>query len=46
MIELDKLVDWTTSTIHYYLYHLAHESDKKDFLDKIIDYCKNEQEKL
>lgn len=45
-IDLDKLVDWTNSLIHYYLCHRAIESDKKPYLDKIIAYCKNEREKL
>lgn len=44
-IELDKLLDWTLSTIHYYLYHRANENDKVDYLNKIIAYCKAERGK-
>lgn len=45
-IPLDKLVDWTVGTIHYYLKHRANESDKLAYLDKIIDYCKKTKENV
>ena len=45
-IELSKLLEWTLSTIHYYCHHRTTESDKKPFLDKIIEYCKKERENL
>jgi len=45
-IELNKLVEWTTSTIHYYLKHRASESDKIAYLDKIIEYCENAKESV
>ena len=45
-IELNKLVEWTTSTIHYYLKHRVDLSDKIAYLDKIIEYCENAKENV
>lgn len=45
-IELDKVLEWTTSTIHYYLKHRLDLKDKIAFLDKIIEYCENAKENV
>ena len=45
-IELDKVLEWTISTIHYYLKHRLDLKDKIAYLDKIIEYCENAKENV
>ena len=46
IIDLDKVLEWTTSTIHYYLRNRLDLSDKIAYLDKIIEYCENAKENV
>ena len=46
IMELDKAVEWTTTTIFYYLKHRVDVTDKIAYLDKIIEYCEKVKENV
>lgn len=42
-IDLDRLLDWTKTTIHYYFKHRCSDKDKIAYLNEIIKYCENKK---